>query len=295
MNERKAIESAEERLRSKLNPKRLAPYGVGGSGYEALSDYLNGDRELDDSVRKQIYEYRVFLAILKEWVDPSDVEPDDIIFFSPSKGTGNQFETAPSLFVEPVLPVYPEDDLWNRNQSKFNYLKSPSESPKRHTKPDLLLTRPGVDNLPWTANVRAPAKNESKLMSWCAKGKFDKVKQELNIEDEIPSARECYSIVQNTDKKEPADAIYKKWDKFRHNSEFLIELKHDPLKESDFSQILWYGIVYRVDVIIVSKYPVSDHRFQQDLRNLPVNVTVVDGFDITLSPQEASKKLAGVL
>ena len=295
MSERKIIKSIEKKLRSKLNPKRLTVPGSGNSGYEALSDYLAGRREADEPVQKQLHEYRVFLSILNTWVDPADINPDDIIHFSPERGTGVQVETAPSLFVEPALPIYPEQKMWNKYCSKFNYLNSPDTNVKRHTKPDMLLTKEGVNTLPWTAIARAPVKNESKLMSWCARGKGNKVKQELGIEQEISSTRECYSIVQNVAEKYNSKNLHKKWKDFEKKAEYLIESKHGQLKESDFSQILWYGLAYNVDVIIITNHQINDRQFSRDLNKLPVNVTIIDGFETTLSPQEASKKLAEAL
>jgi len=292
MSERKIIKSVEQQLRSELNPKQLAVLGSGNSGYEALSDYLAGRRECDEPVQKQLHEYRVFLTILNTWVNPADIEPDDIIHFSPEKGTGIQFETAPSLFVEPALPIYPEEKMWDKYHSSFNYLNSPDTDVKRHTKPDMLLTKDGVNTLPWTAIARAPVKNESKLMSWCAHGKANKIKEELGIEQDISSTRECYSIVQNAAERCNSEKIYKKWKDFENKSQYLIESKHGHLKESDFSQILWYGLAYNVDIVIITNHQIHDQRFHHDLDKLPVSVNIINNFETTISTSEASSKIS---
>jgi hypothetical protein len=295
MGERKTIKSIEKQLCSNLNPKRLAVHGSGNSGYEALSDYLGGRREADEPVKKQLHEYRVFLTILNTWADPIDVEPDDIIHFSPEKGTGVQFETAPSLFVEPALPIYPEQNIWNKHHPNFNYLNAPDTDVRRHTKPDMLLTRDGVNTLPWTAIARAPVKNESKLMSWCAHGEGNKVKQELGIEQEISSTKECYSIVQNVAEKYNSKNLHEKWKNFEEKAEYLIESKHGQLKESDFSQILWYGLAYNVDIIIITNHQIHDRQFYRDLDKLPVNVDIIDDFETTINMSEANSKISAVI
>jgi hypothetical protein len=294
MSERKIIKSIEKKLRSELDPKRLGVHGAGNSGYKALSDYLAGRREADESVQKQLHEYRVFLAILGTWVDPVDIEPDDIIHFSPEKGTGIQFSTAPSLFVEPALPMYPEEEIWNKHRSNFNYLSKPGTDVKRHTKPDMLLTKEGINRLPWTAIARAPVKNESKLMSWCAHGKASKVKEELGIEDDISSARECYSIVQNVAERYNAKNLHEKWKDFENKSKYLIESKHGRLKESDFSQILWYGLAYNVGIIIITNHQIQDRRFHHDLNELPVDVDIIDNFETQINSDEADSKISSV-
>jgi len=295
MCEHKTIKSIEKKLRSKLDPKRLTVPGSGNSGYKALSDYLAGRRKIDKPVKKQLHEYRVFLSILDVWVDPIDIEPDDHIFFSPERGTGVQFETAPSIFVEPALPIYPEQKIWNKHHSDFNYMNSTESDIRRHTKPDMLLTSDGVNTLPWTAIARAPVKNESKLMSWCAHGEGDKVKEALGIEEDISSARECYSIVQNVAERYSGENLHKKWEEFEEKAEYIIESKHGQLEENDFSQILWYGMAYNVDVIIITNHRIYDQKFHDDLDKLPVNVDVVDNFETTISSDEANSKISAVL
>jgi hypothetical protein len=163
MGNREDIAEIEDSLCSELDLERL---GVGG--YNALRDYLNEKRVLDKPVRKQLHEYRVFLTVLRLWVNPADVESDDRIYFSPSRGKGRQSETAPSIFTEPARPVYPESELWDTYRSEFHYLKKPGgDGPKRHTKPDMLLTKDGVGKLPWAARVDNPVVDESRLMSLC--------------------------------------------------------------------------------------------------------------------------------
>lgn len=295
MGVQEVIESIEEELRSELNPQRLAPYGAGSQGYKALSDYLSGKKELNRSVEKQLHEYRVFLAVLDVWVGADRIDSDDIIFFSPSTGTGIQFETAPSLFVEPVLPIYPENDIWREHKSDYYYLQEPeSDGPKHHTKPDMLLTRDGIDKLPWTAQVTAPPKNESTLMSWCAQGEFDRVKKELGLSEEITNAGDCYSVVQRTDKKKDSCQLYKKWHEFESDARYIIESKHQSLDKKDFSQILWYGLAYKTNIVLISNHQISNRKFKQDLKNLPVKVEVVEGFDTTISREEAENKLSSL-
>lgn len=295
MCERKTIRSIEEKLRSKLDPERLTVPGSGNSGYKALSDYLTGRRELDKPVRKQLHEYRVFLSILDVWVDPIDIDPDYHIHFSPERGTGVQFETAPSIFVEPALPIYPEQIIWNNNHSDFNYLNGTDADINRHTKPDMLLTKDSVNTLPWTAIARAPIKNESKLMSWCAHGKGNKIKEELGIEEDISSTRECYSIVQNLAERYNSKNLYKKWKEFEEKAEYIIESKHGQLKESDFSQILWYGLAYNVDVVIITNHQIYDQKFLDDLNKISVNVNIVDDFETTINSNRANSKISAVI
>jgi len=295
MDIRNHIESLEEHLRAELRPKKLGVYGSGNSGYEALSHYMNGDRQLDDSVRKQLHEYRVFLSVLELWVDASTVDGDDVIFFEPTRGKGYQFETAPSLFVEPALPVYPEEELWENHHSDYHHLKQPADGRKRHTKPDMLLTSSGSDRLPWTARVDAPVKDESKLMSWCAHGEFKKVKDALGVEKEISSAGDCYSVVQTSDDRKNPDELFQDWLDFKPEAEYIIEVKHDPITEDDFSQILWYALAYETNLIIVSKYPISNQKFLHDIDVLPVSVKIVDNMDITTSNAEANEKISTVL
>lgn len=288
MGIREDIAEIEDSLCSELDLERL------GVGYDALRGYLNERKELNKPVRKQRHEYRVFLTVLRLWVNPADVESDDRIYFSPSRGKGRQSETAPSIFTEPALPVYPESELWDTYRSEFHYLKKPGDDgPKRHTKPDMLLTKDGVGKLPWAARVDEPAIDESKLMSWCAREEYEKVAKEIGT-DAPSTARECYQLVQNRDKREDPSELYEKWEEFKHNAEYIIESKHEPLTEEDYSQILWYALAYKTDIILVSDHPVTD-LFIKDIDKLPVEISIVDGFDVEISPTEAVNKLSDSL
>jgi len=288
MDIREDIAEIEDSLCSELDLERV------GVGYDALCGYLNERKALNKPVRKQLHEYRVFLTVLRLWVDSADVDSDDRIHFSPSRGKdkGRQSEAAPSIFIEPALPVYLENELWDTYQSEFHYLKKPGgDGPKRHTKPDMLLTKDGVGKLPWAARVDNPVVDESKLMSLCAHEEYEEVADEIGTNDVPSNATECFRLVQNRDKREDPSELYEKWEEFKHNAEYIIESKHEPLTEEDYSQILWYALAYKTDIILVSGYPVTD-LFIKDADKLPVEISIVDGFDVGVSPTEAVNKLS---
>jgi hypothetical protein len=115
--------------------------------------------------------------------------------------------------------------------------------------------------------------------------------------NDVPSdmtMEKCSKLVQNRDKREDPSEIYKKWEEFKHNAEYIIESKHEPLTEEDYSQILWYALAYKTDIILVSDHPVTD-LFIKDIDKLPVEISIVDGFDVEISPTEAVNKLSDSL
>ncbi len=288
---RRRIKEIKRKVKSDLCVDKLKPRGTNNKGYKILAEYITGKRSIDKRVRKQLYEYRVFLAILDLWADQEEV--DDTIFFSPCTGSGSQLETAPSIFVEPALPVYEEDKFWRRNRSDYFCLRNPdNDGPDRHVKPDMLLTQSGVSRLPWTARTTAPIVNERRLMQWCGRGEFARVKSELGINQTISTAQECYSVVQSTDKREDPSHLYKKWEEFQPNARYIVESKHSSLTEEDYSQILWYGIVYQTPIIIITQQPVSNWEFLRDIENLPIPVHLIEHFDTYISVQQAREKLS---
>ena len=261
--------------------------------YESLFEYLRGDRGLNKEVRKKLHEYTVFLHILPEWLDASDLSSEKKISYTPSRGRGSQISWIPSLFVEPHLPPYPEEDFWNQYKGEYRCLQDPSGKGRtHHTRPDELLTVKGADDLPWTANSSPQPVDQSRLMTMCANGLYEKVSDELGA-SEIPSNyAECTSLVQTEAETESTSELYEKWEGFEEKAEYIIECKHEPFGETDYSQILWYGLVYDTDVVLVSKHPVNNPQFSRDVENLPVNVSIVSGVDVLTEAEEARSKIS---
>jgi hypothetical protein len=251
---------------------------------------------LNKEVRKKLHEYTVFLHVLPEWLDASELSSEDKISFTPSRGRGSQVSWVPSLFVEPHLPPYPEEELWNQYKRKYRCLQDPSgEGRTHHTRPDALLTVEGADKLPWTANSSPQPVDQSRLMTMCANGLYEKVSEELVV-GEVPSTyAECSSLVQTEAEAESTSDLYEKWDKFEEKAECIIECKHEPFDEADYSQILWYGLVYDTDIIVVSKHSVGSTQFSRDVEELPVSVNVVSGVDVSTDMRKARSSISGAL
>lgn len=271
------LQRREEQVSDQLDVD-ISVYGV-GHGYRELNDYLRGEQRLTDEVRKQAHQYWIFLQVLPEVADSVD---DDQIFFRPSKGTGVQFSIAPSVFAEPALPVYPEEELWEQYKDDLAYLRKPGveDNPKHHTKPDLLVMDSSRDRLPWTARGHQPVENESQLMSFCANGKYEEVAEELDLEVPPTTGLECYTIVQNLAPRTDSENLYEQWTEVATDVGRLIECKNNPLNESDYSQILWYGIAYKRPLTLVSVQSVVDSQFLDDLDRLPIDVDIIDNVDV---------------
>ncbi len=129
-------------------------------------------------------------------------------------------------------------------------------------------------------------------MTMCANGLFEKVAKELGV-DEVPSNyADCSSLVQTEAEKESPDELYKKWQDYQESAEYIIECKHKPLDEDDYSQILWYGLAYDTDVVIISSHPVTNNQFTRDLNTLSVDVSIVSGIDIDTNFEKAQSKIS---
>lgn len=278
-NYKNRIQELEEGVAEELD---LEEVGV-SHRYESLYGYLRNNKEMNKEVRKQLHEYTVFLHLLTIWADSSDVDSEEKITFTPSRGRANQFSRVPALFVEPHLPPYPEEELWRKCRSEYHYLRNPSgRGPTHHTKPDVLLTAEGVDKLPWTANIAPQPIDESKLKKMAARAQDERLAKalEVDVEDLPDTYSECLSFIHEKAEKESPSELYENWLEFQSKAEYIIECKHEPLKESDFSQILWYGIAYETDIIITSSHSVKDSEFSRDIDNLPVEVAIVSDIDV---------------
>lgn len=291
---RDRIQELEEGVAEELN---LEEVGV-SNRYRSLYNYLRKEKDMSDKVRKQLHEYSVFLHLLTIWVDSSDVDSEEKIKFTPSRGRADQFSRVPTMFVEPHLPPYPEEELWKKHRSEYHYLRDPSgEGRTHHTKPDVLLTVEKVDKLPWAANTSPRSINESKLKKMAANAQKEKLAEVLgvDIEDLPDKYNECLSFIHEKAKKESPSNLYENWLNFQSKSEYIIECKHEPIKETDFSQILWYGLAYETDIIIISSHPVKDAKFSHDTENLPIQVATVSDIDVHTDVDKAQSKLGQLL
>lgn len=278
-NYKKKIQKLENRVAQELELDEVKV----SHRYNSLFEYFRNEKELNKNIRKKLHEYAIFLHLLSAWVDPSELDSEEKIVYTPSRGRGFQLSRVPSLFVEPHLPPYPEDELWSQYRSEYNFLHDPGgEGPTHHTKPDVLLTTKNVDKLPWTANISPRPVDQSRLMRMASRSQTEMIAKELGIDvQEIPdSYAEVISLIQTEAKQESPSELYENWAEFQHNAERIIECKHGPLDESDFSQILWYGLAYKTDIMIISSCSVSDRQFTDDISNLPVEVKIISGIDV---------------
>ena len=265
--------------------------------YGSLYDYLRNETELNRDVRKKLHEYTVFLYLLPIKVDSSKLDSQKLSFV-PSRGRGSQTSWVPSLFVEPHLPPYPEEKLWSQFRAEYQYLRDPSgEVPTHHTKPDALLTVDGENELPWTANVSPQPINQSKLMRMASVGQVEALAKALgvDVEDMPDTYAETVSLIQTEAEKESPSELYENWIKFQNKAERIIECKHEPFDDGDFSQILWYGLAYKTDIVIISKHSISNRQFSHELEELPVDVKIVSGIDLSTDFNEAQSKLERVV
>ena len=174
----------------------------------------------------------------------------------------------------------------------YQYLENPAEAETtHHNRPDSLLTSDGSDKLPWTANSNPPAIDKSRLMTMCANVQYERVAEEIG--SEVPdSYSECISLVQTVAETEPKPKLYKKWKGFQDEAEYIIECKHNPIK--DYSQILWYGLVYQTDIILVTRHSVDNSKFIKDTKNLPVDVHIAN-IDVNTGVNQARSKLSDII
>ena len=288
-NFRERIRTLEDRVAEELG---LSNIGV-SHRYGSLFEYLQDDRGLNKEVRRKLHEYTVFLHVLPIWLEASDLSSEEKISFTPSRGKGSQMSWVPSLFVEPHLPPYPEKELWNQYGREYRCLQNPSgEGRTHHTRPDALLTVEGADRLPWSANSSPQPVDQSRLMTMCANGLFQKVSEELGV-GEVPSTYAgCSSLVQTEAETESTSELYEKWNKFEGKAEYIIECKHEPFDQGDYSQILWYGLVYDTDIVVVSKHSIGNPKFSQDIEKLPVSASVVSGIDVSTDLIEAKSRIS---
>lgn len=273
--------------------------GVGVSHrYKSLYEYLRKENEMNKQIRKQLHEYAVFLHLLAIWTDPSDVGSEEKITFTPSRGRADQFSRVPALFIEPHLPPYPEEELWKKWRSEYHYLRDPSgQGPTHHTKPDILLTKKEVNRLPWAANVAPQPIDESKLKKMAARAQDERLAKALEVDvEELPNTySECLSFIHERGKKESPSKLYENWAEFQNKAKYIIECKHEPLKGSDFSQILWYGLAYETDIILISSHSVKNPEFSCDVENLPVEVAIVPDIDVYTDVNKARLELEQLL
>ena len=264
-----------------------------GYGYKSLLKYLQGDRELDTGIRKRIHEYTVFLHTLPVWVNKYELDSDESISFNPCSGTVNQLSQAPSTFVEAHLPSYPEQELWNKHKTDYQHLENPAEAETtHHNRPDSLLTSAGVDKISWGAKSSPPAIDKSRLMRMCSRVEYERVAEEIG--SEVPeNYSECIKLVQTVAETEPKPKLYEKWKGFQNEAEYIIECKHNPIE--DYSQILWYGLVYQTDIILVNRHSIDNSGFIGDIENLPVNVHIVSNVGVNTGVSRARSKLSEVI
>lgn len=284
---RERIGKLEEQVESKIGVKEVSV----SNDYWEFADYLRGKNNMNKDIRKKLHEYAVFLHTLPSHIDASRIDTNSKVRFSPTSGKYSQSHTIQSLFVEPYLPPYPINDFYNEYKSEYYFLKSPTDETRYHTSPDLLIATQGVTELPWKAVGSPQPVDQSRLMKLCARGDAQGVVEALGV-DEVPSSyNECASLVQTEAKKQSPRELYKKWEEFGNKAKYLIESKHEPLTEDDFSQILWYGIVFETDIVVVSRHPVRDPQFNSDIRRLPVDVTVVSEIGLHTDADKARSKI----
>lgn len=284
---RTRISELEEQVASEIGVEKVSV----SNDYWEFAEYLRAKRGINTDIRKKLHEYTVFLHTLPSHTDASELGSKDKILFSPSEGKYSQSPTVQSMFVEPYLPPYPVDEFWDEHKNEYHHLKNPTDNTRYHTSPDLLIATRGVSELPWKAVGSPQPVDQSRLMKLCARGNAEKVAELLGIDDTPSSYNECTSLVQTEARKQSPHELYKNWTEFGNQAQYLIESKHEPLTEEDFSQILWYGIAFETDIVVISRYPIQDTQFKSDISRLPVDITVVSEVGLHTDTNEARSKI----
>jgi len=287
-------------LEGKVNRKHSVEVKVygGGTGLETLADYLYRDGKRTDEAEKRSYEYAVFLGFLlnKSKLNLTSSVPDsNKVFYGPSRGRGRQSTRVPGLFTEPALPRYDAEDIWSKYHDEYAHLLNPeNDTAEAHVKPDFLITDKDVSHLPWSADTRPNITDERKLKEWVAHGKIDEVEEALGLDEQLSSAAEAYSAISKYGEKEDPAKTFEKWEDFQSQARYLVEVKHQPLTEMDYSQIIWYTLVYKIPMTIISAKSVNSSLFKQELERLPTDVEIIDGLHIS-SSEDVQNAFADIL
>jgi len=168
-----ALKEENERIRKTFGI-RIEIYGSGRQGYEVLSNCINdgvywyrgdfsikeipapeiwnGNKRLSQILRKQIHEYWTFMIMLENLLYGYKYEGVEHFIYQPTRGNDSQSPILRtprgSLFVEPCLTRYKEEEILSIWGNKLHYLQKPSSLPIR---PDFLLTKFGTIDIPWGA------------------------------------------------------------------------------------------------------------------------------------------------
>jgi len=261
-------------------------------GYDSLTKYLLDKRDIDPLVTSRAYKYWTFLTLLRIVADPTDFEDESVVLFSPERSL--QSGAGPRVFVEPSLPTYSKEQLWNE-ASTFTYLQNPTENSTIHDTPNKILVKNDLDWLPWPANRGPVLQDLSELRRLCASGEYEQVVDKLGIETTPSSFAECQKLVEKYSDTVSESEIDREWKDFSENVEYLIDCNHGSLSEDDYSRILWYGIAYEQPLLIVTSERITDRQFKDDLEMLPAEVSVVENFSIDLGPSDSSNKLKQII
>lgn len=261
-------------------------------GYDTLRNHLMEERDIDPSVNSQAYRYWTFLTFLRIVADPDDFEGESVVLFSPESGL--QSGAGPRLFIEPCLPMYSQEELWNE-LSGFTYLQDPTKSETTHHVPNIMVTKNNVDRLPWPANRGSMIQDSSELRKLCANGEYEQVKNEIGLETVPSSFANCLKLVEEYADIVDKSGIDSEWRDFSNNVEYLIDCNQGSLNEDDFSRILWYGIAHKKPLIIVTSEQITDRQFKNDLDMIPAEVSIVENFSIGSSQSDSVNKLKEVI
>lgn len=290
---KQAIKDLEQEVQRKHGVE-VSVYGTGNQGLQQLNNYLYSDGEQNKETEKRSLEYAVYLSTILTSDSISPLWGDENkILYAPSRGSNSQTADVEGIFVEPALPRYDASEYWSQYGQNYTHLLKPNTDgrPKNHVKPDLLLTDPSEKKLPWGADIRPQITDEGKLKRWVAHGEFDKVQEILRLDERPDSAAGWYSAIAKHGDVEGTSEMFDKWKSFKPKVNYLIEVKHQDLSETDYSQILWYALVYGVPVVIVSMASIGDRSFLRDLDDLPVDTRVIDQIQSVGDVQNAFSQL----
>lgn len=261
----------------------ISVYGFGSQGLEKFKDYLYHEGPKSREVEKRSLEYVVYLSALlaRDSITPLWGD-DDTVHYQPSQGSNTQSAKINGIFSEPSLPRYDADEYWSKYEDEYtNLLELGTENqPQNHVKPDILITDPAEKRLPWGADSRPTVTDEAKLKRWVSRGKFDKAQEALQLDEQPESVADWYSAISKHGRTKSPDEDFHKWEKYKQKTRYLVEIKHRELTKEDYSQILWYALVYDIPTVVVSGTPVSSRSFYRDLDQIPVETHVIDDIQI---------------
>lgn len=209
-------------------------YGSGRRGYQALNEFLRGNREFTSGVYKQAYEYWCFLMFFQYLAKKHNFQgftEETVFLYEPCEVITEARQPASlqtpfaSFFIEPGLGPYRRREVLKG----FN-LSLIGEEDKMHLKPDLVITEPELDFIQ-VSGVH------------------------LGFED-------------------GADRAKKDREKIFPQIKYLIEKKHKTPNKNDLKQFLWYCAAYHLPSILICQEPSLgkfEDVFLQDVKELRQN------------------------